>query len=63
MKSCNRKDCWSAPDSNNAIAFISGLRVLIGLILSIPQLLEVLLTLIIIYIKKNRCEISEIVFR
>ena len=45
------------------MAFILGVSVLISLILSISQLLGVSLTLIIIYIKKNRCEISEIVFR
>ena len=34
-----------------------------GLISSTPQSLEVSLALIMIYIKKNRCEMSEIVFR
>ena len=45
------------------MAFILDVSVLMSLILSIPQSLEVSLTLIIIYIKKNRCEISGIAFR
>ena len=63
MESCDREGCWSAEDSNNTVAFISGMRVLMSLILSTSQSLEVSLILIMIYIKKNRCEISEIAFR
>ena len=54
MGSCDRKGCWSAGDSNNAVAFILGMSVLMGLISSTPQPLGVSLTLIMIYIKKNR---------
>ena len=63
MGSCDREGCWSAEDFNDAVAFISDMSVLMGLILSTPQSLEVSLTLIMIYIKKNRCEMSEIAFR
>ena len=45
------------------MTFFSDMRVLMGLISSTPQSLGVSLTLIIIYIKKNRCEMSETVFR
>ena len=45
------------------MTFILDMRVLIDLISSISQSLEVSLTLIMIYVKKNRCEMSEIVFR
>ena len=40
------------------VIFIPGMRVLMGLISSTPQSLGVSLALIMIYIKKNRCEIS-----
>ena len=65
MGSCDREGCWSTRDSNNAVAFISGMSVLMSLISSIPQSLGVslILILIMIYIKKNRCGISGIVFR
>ena len=63
MGSCDREGYWSAGDSNNAMAFISGMRVLMGLISSVLQSLGVSLALIMIYIKKNRCDMSEIVFR
>ena len=45
------------------MTFIPGIRVLMSLISSTPQSLEVSSILIMIYIKKNRCEISEIIFR
>ena len=45
--------------NQHAVAFISGISVLISLISSTSQLLEVSLALIMIYIKKNRCEMSE----
>ena len=51
------------PGIRNAVAFIPGMRVLMGLISSTPQSLGVSLALIMIYIKKNRCEMSGTVFR
>ena len=63
MGSCDREGCWLAPDSNDAVAFIPGMRVLMGLISSTPQPLGVSLALTMIYIKKNRCEMSGTVFR
>ena len=58
MGSGDREGCWSAEDPNNAVAFIPGMRVLMSLISSTPQSLGVSLTLTMIYIKKNRCEMS-----
>ena len=63
IRSCDRKGCWSVGDLNNAVAFILGVSVLMGLISSTPQSLGVSLILIMVYIKKNRYGMSGIAFR